>query len=530
MKKTHLALIVLINILFYLPVIFSSVKFFDDDFIIFAYINNNPNLPVITETSSQYFLFLRPLSYMSFWVDYHLFGDNYIAMKLVSLFLHILFIITVYYLLNRISQKFKLEIDSKIILLVSLILSIHLDSLLWIFFICNRTEQLMILFYVLSLVYFSRYSDSFEKKYLLLSGLFFLLSVLAKQTGLHLPIVFLLYFLYEYYSKKNNHFRNKQLIIFFIFSFLIIVLWSFFNFFLYHSQISISESVWKKPFTIISIIIHTIIPLYSNYIHSFFILNKSFATILLVFVLSMVVYLISFIVRRKKASISQLLFFVALFLTIFFPRIFAIGSQRLNGVILIWFSIAFLFVCSFIKNRKIILTSLFILFLFYSFSFYARANDIIEGDRFKEESFSKLVKFIDTAKGKTLILCSDTYDVLPYKYHYYSKKSFGKSDVLSTTPIFYEPILVNHDLSLIKKKFISAERENNRFTLLSSDPLIYFLIYENDENIDKVKILEKVSSKSGRGYKKLVFEITPDHLKSFDNIIYFNGEDWVVLD
>lgn len=530
MKKTHLALIIIVNLIFYLPIIFSSIQFVDDDFIIFAYINNNLNLPIITDPNAQYYLFLRPLSYFSFWIDYHLFADNYIAMKLVSLSLHIFFIIALYFLLYRISQKFKLETDSQIILFICLILSIHLDSLQWIAFIYNRTEQLMIFFYVLSFSFFLRYSDSFKERYLVLSGLFFLLSVLSKQTGLHLPIVFLLYLLYEYYFNKNNHFRNKQLIIFFIFSFAIIALSSFLNFFFYHNQLSISESVWKKPFTIISIIIHTIIPLYSNYIHSFFILNKSLAAILLVFVLLMVAFLIIFIVRRRKVNIPQILFFIALSLTIFYPRIFAIGSQRLNGVTLVWLCISFIFINKFVKSRLIIYSLLSTAFLFNSFSFYLRANHIIADNNFKEEKFSNLIEYISESNGKTLILCSDTYyDMLSYKYHYFTKHYFGKSDRLISLPIVAEHILINHDLSLYRKAFIKCERYGNQFTLTSNNPLIYLDISDNDAKIKYLIIKGGEKSNSGRSYKKIIFSVSTDILKEYKNIVYFDGLKWVEL-
>ena len=529
MKKTHLALIAFVNLIFYLPIIISSLKFYDDDFIIFAYITSNPSSPIITDPSAQYFLFLRPLSYFSFWIDYTLFSNNYIAIKLVSLTFHIIFIMVVYFLLNRISKKFNLFTDTKIILLLCLILSIHLDSLLWIIFINNRTEQLMILFYSLSLLYFIKYTDAFYKKYIVLSFLYFLLSLLSKQTGLHLPLIFLVFILYEYYSNKAAYLRNKELVYFLIISIVVILLAAILNLYFYKDQLGISENLWKKPFTIFSIIIHTLIPLYSNYIHNFFIINKIYATILFIFACSIIILSILLLKKRYQISNTKILLALALFILIFIPRVFAIGSQRLNGIILLWLCISLLLVGKFISNSKLIYSSLLIVFLLGTIMFYIRANQIIACNNYKEEKFINLIHYQDTRSGNTLIICYDTYDILPYKYEYYVQSKFGKTNKLISIPIMYELVLVNYDLSFYKKVFINCERNGNEFTLTSDDPLIYLLIYKNDSSINLVNIKETVISDSGRGYKKIVFSLSKDLLNGVDNFVYFNGLNWIEL-
>lgn len=529
MKKTHLALIVFVNLIFYLPIIFSSLKFYDDDFIIFTYINNNPYSPIITDPYAQYFLFLRPLSYFSFWIDYTLFSDNYIAIKLVSLIFHIIFIMVVYFLLNRISKRFNLFTDTKIILLLCLILSIHLDPLLLIIFINNRTEQLMILFYSLSLLYFIKYTEVFYKKYIVLSFLYFLLSVLSKQTGLHLPLVFLVFILYEYHLSKTTYFRDKGLVYFFIFSVIIIFISTILNLYFYENQVSIFDNLLKKPFTIFSIFIHTVIPLYSNYIHSYFIINKLYAVILFIIAFSIIILFFFLLKKKYKIKNDKIFLALALFTIILIPRIFAIGSQRLNSIMLVWICISFLFIDKFISNRVLIYSTLIILFLFSTISFYVRSKDITASNNFKEENFAKLSKLIDSRKSNTLVLCSDTYDVVPYKYHYYNKHYFGKSDKLISVPILYELVLVNYDISLYKKVFINCGRNGNQFTLSSDDPLIYLLIYKNDSSINLVNIKETLISDSGRGYKKIVFSLSKDLLNGVDNIVYFNGLNWIEL-
>lgn len=521
-NKKYIIIIIITNLLFYLPVIFSSIKFFDDDYIIFAYIQNNISKPFISDTYAQYFLFLRPLSYFSFWIDYSIFSDNYIAMKIVSLSFHICFIISFYYLLKRIITLFNIAVNDIAAILVSLILSIHLDCLLWISLICNRTEQLMILFYVLSSISFLIYFDQEKRLYLLLSALFFLMSILAKQSGLHLPLIFLYFVLYTKKMKPQN---IRGLKLFFIFTLIILISFSILNFIIYHDQLGITENIWKKPFTIIGILLHSVFPIFSNYIYNFFIINKELAAI----VGSGILIFLLILLKKLKISRKKIIYLSILVALILYPRIFAVGSQRLNGVLLVWLCILMLFVVGYIKNKTLAYTFLGFIIIFQAISFIIRASAIIEGNKFKEEKFQKFFSNVDLNSGNTLVLCSDTFDILPYKYHYYSQKAFGKSKNIITTPIFYELVLVNHDLSLYEKDFINCRKDGKQYIITTSDPLIYLLIYQHEVDSDFIMVKDKKESDSGRGYKEITFELTNKMTKNVSNIVYFTGTKWIEI-
>jgi hypothetical protein len=521
-NRKYIIIIIITNLLFYLPVIFSSITFFDDDYIIFAYIQNNISQPFISDTNAQYFLFLRPLSYFSFWIDYSFFSDNYIAMKVVSLFFHICFIISFYYLLKRVITLFNIDVNDIAAIFVSLILSIHLDCLLWISLICNRTEQLMILFYVLSSISFLKYFDHEKRLYLLLSALFFLMSALAKQSGLHLPLIFLYFVIY---TKKMKPPIIRELKLFFIFTLIMLISFSILNFIIYHDQVGITENIWKKPFTIIGILLHSVVPIFSNYIYNFFIINKELAAIVGFSILIILLILL----RKLKISRKKIIYLSILVALILYPRIFAVGSQRLNGVLLIWLCILMLFIVGYIRNKSLAYIFLGFIVIFQAISFIIRSSAIIEGNNFKEEKFQKFFSNVDINSGNTLVLCSDTFDILPYKYHYYSKKTFGKSDNILTTPIFYELVLVNHDLSLYKKDFINCRKDGAQYIITASDPLIYLLIYQHKIDSDFIIVKDKKESDSGRGYKEITFELTNKMTKNVSNIIYFTGTKWIEI-
>lgn len=515
--------LILFNLCFYLPIIFSSLGFIDDDFVIFSYIKNNIDSPIITDPLAQYFLFVRPLSYFSLWLDYLLFQDNYVAIKLISLIYHISFIISFYYLSKKIISLFKLKVSESSVILICMILSIHLDCLRWISWICNRTEQLMILFYVLSLISFIKYLDNKKGIYLLLTAILFLMSVLSKQSSLHLPIIFLFYLIF---NKTINSDNKKSYILFFIFGITIIIISSAFNIYFYQEHLGIFENLWKKPFTMVGIMIHSIIPIFSNQIYNYFTINKSTAVFIFAGAILFFIYILWRLPKSKRTVVYSLFIFIAI---IFFPRIFAVGSQRLNGILLFWLAILLIYITGYFQKKQIINVILVSILFFYAFSFISRTVELFAVTNFKEEKFKKLLSYIESKSGKTLILCSDTYDIIPYKYHYYTHKSFGKSDIIYSSPIFYELVMVNHKLDLFNKDFITCTKEGDNYKITSEDPLIYLLIYQKDINSDKIKIISKIESDSGRGYKELIINLKNIMNENITNIVYFTGTNWVEL-
>lgn len=518
----NLLVLIILNLFIYLPVITSFPGFIADDYILFSFIQNGIYHPLISDPSAQFFLFTRPVSYISLWIDYNLFADNYQLIKLVSLVYHIVLIISIYFLLLNIAKRFNLQIPSLAITLLCVLFSIHLDSLVWIYWISNRTEVLMILFYVWSILAFLKYSDTSLNKFLTYSLLFYLLSILSKQSSLHLPFIFLLVFIYH---KKVGVNFNRRLIYFFSISFLLLIAFSLLNYTIYSENLQVTNNLWKKPFTFVGILLHSTIPLLSGYAYNYFILNKLTAAVLLLLLL----LIISTIILSKRFNPTKILLVFFLSLIVLYPRIFAIGGNRLNSVIVLWLYIALLFYLSSIRDQLLIHVSLSVMLIFYTYSFINRSQNLFSIFEYENKNFSGLVNYLNTSGSKTLVLCSDSYDIIPNKYHYYKTGKFGLDSTIISSPIFYELVLVNHDLSLFNKNYIRCKKIGKAYQITSTDPLIYLLINKFNNNFGRFRILKKIGSGSGRGYKEILIEPVMSIENEIKNVIFFTGTRWIEI-
>lgn len=518
----NLLVLILINLLFYLPVIVYFPGFIADDYILFSFIQNGIFNPLISDPSAQFFLFTRPVSYLSLWIDYNLFADNYQLIKLVSLFYHIIFIISIYFLFLNISKRFNLRILPFAITLLCVLFSIHLDSLIWVYWISNRTELLMILFYVWSILAFIKYYSTLLNKFLYYSLLFYLLSILSKQSSLHLPFILMLVFIYH---KKEGVYINRKLIYFFAIFFLLLISFSLLNFILYSEYFQVTNNFWKKPLTFFGILFHSTMPLLSGYVHNYFIMHKLTAIVLLLTLLSIAITILFY----KKYNPRKISLVILISVIVFYPRIFAIGGNRLNSVVVLWLCIALLFYLSSVKNQLMIYVSLPVLLIFYTYSFINRSKNLLSIFEFENKNFSGLVNYFNTADSKSLVLCSDSYDILPNKYHYYKTRKFGLDSSIISSPVFYELVLVNHDLSLFNKDFIRCIKIGKAYQITSTDPLIYLLINKFNNNFGQFRILNEVESGSGRGYKEVLIAPVMSIENEIRNVIYFSGTRWTEM-
>ena len=130
-----IGLLLLSNGAFYLAAICYFSDFTSDDFYIFSLIKENPSQLISVNTNEIFFLGLRPVSYFSFWIDYHLFGQNAFMMKVLSMILHLLVIWIVYQIMVNIEELLSLKRDRSLLFLSLLVFSFHPDVMLYIFHI-----------------------------------------------------------------------------------------------------------------------------------------------------------------------------------------------------------------------------------------------------------------------------------------------------------------------------------------------------------------------------------------------------------
>lgn len=517
-NKKALIILLLINIIFFIPFIIALPDHYLDDFVVFGVINSHPNNFISLNPTDPYFLFLRPVSYLSFWIDYKLFPMMPILMKFETLLIHLVLVTAVYYLLIELKKYFKLEISNSWIFLVTLVYSIYPDNYKWITWITNRTELLMMLFYILSLFYALKYLNNPIRKfsYLLLHFFFFLLSIASKQQPLHMP--FLIMTLIWLKSHSKNVFSNKYLPVILTLEIISMIIYSIVNVSMYQTDSLIFiQSLWKKPFSIFGNILMVINPYYGDLAYVYFLNNKLIA----VFSFLVIVVIVSYLLYKSK-NYKLFISIILIYLIISFPRIFAASASRINSIQVL-FLIIILFSIIIFNKKKIFIIGLLLLIplnLITIIQFY-------NIDKYYTESYNKRInELLSIYTDKSFILVNKDPLVLSCQYYFLKEKDY-KYKFLNMAPIIFTQLLNRNYTDEVPR--ISVLRLNNVITINAMNEFIYMVINpaETPNYYFNPKNLQVSYGISGRGYSKISFELH-DEMKN-KKLIYHDGVDWRVV-
>ncbi len=522
-KDSFLYWIIILNLIIYIPVILIIPGFILDDYYLFYIISQNPGAPISTDQSEAFFLFMRPLSYISFWFDYIVFNANPILVKFFSLFLHLVLVVSIYLLLKKFTFLILKKNDNLLIFLAALIFSFHLDCAIWIYWISNKTELLALLFYVLSISAFIKYNDTRRTTYILLCALFFLLSITSKQTGLHLPVL-LMFIVYLLNWKFDNDNRRK-IITFIAFGLVVMILFSTVNYYVYKSDLNISQIFWKKPFSFIGNFLHVIVPYHSQNIYNFFLVNKTLAIILLGF---FVIALLSVLIFLKKEKSKVVLFGLLFVLIIMYPRILAVAEHRINGILVFWF-VLILALCMHKLKKEVYLIIMPVILFYFLITLIIRIGELENKIESYDNYIMKYTNIIKSSAKKDLVVIAENNFSLNYQAYYHLHKSFGCMDGVINSPVFYDVSLVYFDIEHFYKPFISVYRSENSFRVESLNDLI-FLSIDRRRVKDYYLFTKIIPQYKSREYKQINFTLDNSFPVDEYNLIYFNGIDWVTID
>ena len=381
----------------------------------------------------------------------------------------------------------------------------------------------MLFFYLLSLLAFVQYIVSAKKRvYLVLSTIAFIFSILSKQSGLHIPILFL--FLSFYISKETNVKIKFNKDIFIFFTILIIILSAFLFINIKFATLNDNmelflNNLWKKPFSLIGIILNVILPDFGNRIYYYFLVNK-LLTIILFIGLILGMYLL-----REKIQFKNVMYIVTLLIIISFPRIFIAGGTRINSVFLVWIIlILYLFFTHFPSNYSNILIGL--LSMWFMITSIYKANDHIINAK-KNISMLKSLQSIEEKNKNKKILDLGTNFIGKYEYYFFKNKDFGEfNNILSSHFIVCG---LNDELTSYSKKNQSVEIKlfNKQVVVKSKDKNTFF---DFDYNAKKYIDIEKtIMSENSRGFSKIIYELPKDYDVSIIKIVYYNGKKWIEL-
>ncbi|RLE37593.1 hypothetical protein DRJ17_06240 [Candidatus Woesearchaeota archaeon] len=135
--------------------------------------------------------YYRPLVSVSFALDYFFYKDTPFGFHVANLILHLLNVLLVFFLMRMLLKDFWCAFW------ISIIFAVHPVNSSTVSYISNRPNLLLVLFCLLSFVFYIK--DKCP-----LSYLFFLMALLSKESSVILPLVFVAYDYLERKSIRNN--------------------------------------------------------------------------------------------------------------------------------------------------------------------------------------------------------------------------------------------------------------------------------------------------------------------------------------
>ncbi len=509
----------------YLVLIFNYPLFFADDFVIFGKIKENPDILFLTDPNSIFYLFFRPVSYLSFWIDFNFFNASAEIIKVVSILIFLFLFYSIWNIINTLAKLMNISTNRSLMFLFSILFAFHPDTQFSILWIANKTELLYLFFYSYAFLFFIKSIEKNKNIYLVLYLLFYFFSILSKQTGLHLPIFILLFMLFNNKTKYIKTTFNYHYYTILILSLLVLLLVLTVSYFYIPDTSNTLTNSWKKIFSIPGILFISFIPIFNQSVYNFFLLNKPFAIAILGIVLSIVFFF------RKRIDFSKLIALIFIIIIISFPRISAPGGQRINTIYIYWafiiLSISFITVNEFKKYFLIIAAVILSLYI-YKFIQY---SDFILQNNKQLYSYDKLNnKFRDSRFATVAAISGYEGMFINYQYFYFKNGKFGQFYNNSFTSVFINKDLFDKDIYLYNKKIISVKLNNNLITVRSLEKLAY--IEFNTTEIVKIKplvIISSIPSPTGRGFSEITYELPKNLDLNNTKLIYFDGLEWKVL-
>ncbi|MDP4174581.1 MAG: hypothetical protein Q8933_11460 [Bacteroidota bacterium] len=309
----------------------------------------------------------------------------------------------------------------------------------------------------------------------------------------------------------------------------VIPVFSIFNFFLYGGRLNILQNLWKKPFSIVGILVYSIFPFGADNIYGYFVNNKYLAVLIL-----FLIFLIAIIVLLKNKSFFQqkhrlikaVLLAIIFFLIIFFPRIFLEGQNRINSVQIFWAMVLFYYFSSkVVGKRKYLLWALLILYSIVNANY---SIDYLKKNRFLNQIYYKQAlefdHFTSSLNGQSVILTGYLAHIIPYESYFIEHGTFGKKNVtVAPSAYFYNAISVN----TFKKNgpVVSCLMEGDQVTIRRISDFVVLRYFVENENSLSFNLIEDLKS-DVRGSDLIKYRIPHEFMQNKSCFLYYDGCKW----
>ena len=190
-------LIALLTFIVYLSALKNGFTNWDDQ----VYVTDNPLLRDLSFEGFKKLIFMNlagnhhPLTMLSLAFNYSIFKLNASSYHIFNVIVHIINCLLVFYFIYIISGR-KMEIAFITALLFG-IHPMHVESVAWV---AARKDVLYTLFFISGLITYIWYIKQLKIKWLIITGLLFILSLLSKPAAIVFPVVL---FLIDYFLKRK---------------------------------------------------------------------------------------------------------------------------------------------------------------------------------------------------------------------------------------------------------------------------------------------------------------------------------------
>lgn len=146
--------------------------------------------------SHYYLIMYQPLSVLSFAINYYFSQIETFPLHVFNLSFHLFNVLLVYLFVRKLSHK---HLAAWLVATLFAIHPMNVEAVTWI---SARSSCLYTFFYLLALLFYLNYLHLMQKKYLIFTGLAFILSLFSKAQAVTLPFILLL--IDYYYSRINR--------------------------------------------------------------------------------------------------------------------------------------------------------------------------------------------------------------------------------------------------------------------------------------------------------------------------------------
>lgn len=518
--KSHYGItaVLLINLIFYVIIIFKVPWFFSDDFYIFYRVGENLKTGLFPGISEEYYLFFRPITYLTFVLEYIFLYNNPVGIKFVTIVINSGFLLVFYFSLRNLCQIFKIKQNNLIIAFIILIISLHPVTYHYIIWISATNIPLLNLFLSLSLYYLTKFIISKKNYQLILSAIFFIFAALSKQQALAFP-GFIIVFYFALRANISN--KTKKLILKYFLSILI------FSVFLIIINALLLENfglkyfimyLYKKPFVLLGSFYTIIMPLFQIEVYNYFTEHIYIASAIFILLISAS----ALIFLKYRRFLIYAFVFTILWLISFFPQIIVNNDIRNLNMQLLVFALILLVILLKAKNN-ILIYSLFSLLLILNISSTLIAmNNSRQYVNMNLKQFDRLTDVVHGNENKYYIIISTSPGYsLSYEYYYSKYRIFGKDDISGLKLYTFFNDNRPEKWSTFSSKYLDVNISGNSLLIKSNDMGVSIV-----GDIAYYNITESIPNKH-RGFQYIKMSL-PEEAKD-KILIYFDGEKWVKL-